>query len=156
MRLEVNLQHQRQVVVLIDLPVHNLNNNQLSSNSSNNISVGLTHLAVILNSLPAVSTHLQVGLQFNNNKFNPKVLMHLVRNRNNNNNNNRSSMQAASVRLAHHHPYLNNREDSMHLVVLKPNNQRPNKVHSERLETQQLQLFQILMLLAISAHHQVG
>ena len=153
MRLEVNLQHQRQVVVLIYLPVHNLNNNQLSSNSSNNISVGLTHLAVILNSLPAVSTHLQVGLQFNNNKFNPKVLMHLVRNRNNNNN--RSSMQAASVRLAHHHPDLNNREDSMHLVVLKRNNQRPNKVHSERSGTQQLQLFQILMHLAISAHHQV-
>lgn len=147
MRSQISLE--RQVVVLICLRVHNLNNNSQFSNNNN--LVVLTHLAVLHNSLPVVSMHLAVDSQFNNNKPNPRVLMRLAHSRNNNRNSNR---QGASVHLAHRQL---NREDSMLLVVPKPSNRRPNKVHLELLETnQQLQLLQVLMHLVVLAQHQVN
>ena len=152
MRLEINLSHQRQAVVLIYLLVPSLsnNNNQLSSSSSNNL-VDLTHLAITLNNLLVVLAHFQVRLQFSNSKHNPKLSMHSALSHNNHNSSN--NRQAASVLLARHHPKLNNREDSMHLVVLKASSHRPSKIHLELLETHQHQLLlQISMHLAVLTH----
>lgn len=155
----VNPQHQ--VVVLTYSAARNLNNSQFSkyssnSNTSNNNSVGLTHLAVLLNSsLLAVSTHLLVEVRFNNCKVNRKVSMHLARSNNHNKCNN--SRSGASMHLAHHHQDLSNREVSMRLVILKAKNRRRNKIHLElsEIHRQQHQLLQLLMLLVVLAQHQV-